>query len=172
MCVLLIFGSRSFNYEFGNLLSYFWGNDLCSLSLLIKRFGHFNLSILRISSHFKREFLVNAKYLVVFSVALCGINETSEFSLGGGYNSSILFLVENKYRTEISPKIAKIGETKSWCIWDRLGVVIGNSFFPKFCLNFLCFIRKEVPFMKVNFSFIFVIILKKILTSENWAKIS
>ena len=67
------------------------------------------MSILRISSHFKWEILVNPKNVVVLSVVLCGANETSEFPLGGGSSSSILFLVENKYRTEISPKVAKIG---------------------------------------------------------------
>ena len=40
-------------YEFGYLLNYFLGNDLNFCSLLIKLFGHFNLSVLRISSHFK-----------------------------------------------------------------------------------------------------------------------
>ena len=107
MCALLIFSSRSFTYEFENLLSHFWGNDLYFFSLLIKRFGHFNLPILRISSHFKWEFLVNAKNVVVFSVVLCGANEKSEFSLGGGSSSSNLFLVENKYRNKISPKLPK-----------------------------------------------------------------
>ena len=92
MCDLLIFSSRSFSYEFGNLLNYFWGNDLSFFSLLIKLFGHFNLSILRISSHFKWEFFVNAKNVVVFFVVLCGANETAEFSLGEGSSSSILFL--------------------------------------------------------------------------------
>ena len=53
--------------------------------------------------------MLNAKNLVVFSVVSCGTNETSGFSLGEGFNRSILFLVENKYKTEISPKIAKIG---------------------------------------------------------------
>ena len=76
--------------------------------MLIKLFGHFNLSILRISSHFKWEFFVNAKNVVVFFVVLCGANETSEFSFGGGSSSSILFLVKVKYRAEISLKIAKI----------------------------------------------------------------
>ena len=65
--------------------------DLSFFSLLIKLFGHFNLSILRISSHFKWEFFVNAKNVVVFFVVLCGANETSEFSFGEG-SSSILFL--------------------------------------------------------------------------------
>ena len=46
--------------------------------------------------------------MVVFSVVLCAANEASEFSLDGGSNGSVLFLVENKYRTETSPKIAKI----------------------------------------------------------------
>ena len=52
---------------------------------------------------------VNTKNVVVFSVVLCGANETSEFSLGGGSSSSILFLVEVKYSAEISLNIAKIG---------------------------------------------------------------
>ena len=77
--------------------------------MLIKLFGHVNLAILRISSHFKREFFVNTKNVVVFSVVLCGTNETSEFSLGGGSSSGILFLVKVKHRAEISLKIAKIG---------------------------------------------------------------
>ena len=109
MCDLLIFSSRSFSYEFGNLLNYFWGNDLSFFSLLIKLFGHVNLTILRISSHFKRKFFVNTKNVVVLSVVLCGTNETSEFPLGGGSRSSILFLEGVKYRAEISLKIAKIG---------------------------------------------------------------
>ena len=75
---------------------------------LLKLFGHFNLSILITSSHFKWEFLVNVKNVVVFSVVLYGANETSEFSLGGGSNNSTLFLVEVKYRAQISLKIAKI----------------------------------------------------------------
>ena len=56
---------------------------------------------------------MNTKNVVVFSVVLCGANAISEFSLGGGSSSSILFLVELKYRAEInlkiSLKIAKIG---------------------------------------------------------------
>ena len=40
---------------------------------------------------------------------LCGANETSEFSLGGGSSSSNLFLVEVKYRAERSIKIVKLG---------------------------------------------------------------
>ena len=35
-------------------------------------------------------------------------NEASEFSLGGGSSSSISFLVEVKYRAEITLKIVKI----------------------------------------------------------------
>ena len=77
--------------------------------MLIKLFGHVNLAILRISSHFKREFFVNTKNVVVFSVVLCGTNETSEFPLGGGSRSSILFLEGVKHRTKISLKIDKIG---------------------------------------------------------------
>ena len=56
ICDLLIFSSRSFSYEFGNLLNYFWGNDLSFFSLLITLIGHFNLSILIISSHCKWVF--------------------------------------------------------------------------------------------------------------------
>ena len=99
----------SFSYEFENLFNYFWGNDLSFFSLLIKLFGHFNLSILRISAYFKWEFFVNTKNVVVFSVVLCEANETSEFSLGGGSNSCTLFLVEVKYRAEISLKVSIIG---------------------------------------------------------------
>ena len=73
-------------------LNYIWGKDLSFFLLLIKLFGHFNLSILRIFSHFKWEFFVNAKNVVVFFVVLCGANKTSEFSFGEGSSSSILFL--------------------------------------------------------------------------------
>ena len=52
---------------------------------------------------------MNTKNVVIFSVVLCGANETSEFSLGVGSSSSVLFLVEVKYRGEISFEIAKIG---------------------------------------------------------------
>ena len=52
---------------------------------------------------------MNTKNVVVFSVVLCGANETSEFSLGGGSSSSISFLVKVKYRAEISLEIAEIG---------------------------------------------------------------
>ena len=55
---------------------YFWGNDFCFLLLLVRLFEHFNLSILRISSHFMWEFLVYGKNVVVFSAVLCGANET------------------------------------------------------------------------------------------------
>ena len=89
MCDLLIFSSRSFSFEFGNLLNYFWVKDLSFFSLLIKLFGHFNLSILRISSYFKWEFFMNTKNVVVFFCALCGANETLEFSFVKG---SSLFL--------------------------------------------------------------------------------
>ena len=58
-----------------------------------------------------RVFVIT-KNMVVFSVVLCGANETSEFSLGGGSSSSILFLVKMKFRAEIRLQIAKIGETK------------------------------------------------------------
>ena len=51
---------------------------------------------------------MNTKNAVVFSAALCGANETSQFSFGGGSSSSILFLVEVNYRAEITLKIAKI----------------------------------------------------------------
>ena len=45
---------------------------------------------------------------VVFLVVLCGANETSEFSLGGGSSGSILFLVKVKYRAEIAkPQICQ-----------------------------------------------------------------
>ena len=54
---------------------------------------------------------MNTKNVVVFSVVLCGANET-EFSLGGGSSTSILFLVKEKYRSEISLQIPKIGQTK------------------------------------------------------------
>ena len=92
MCDLPISSGGSFSYKFENLLNYFWGNDLSFSSLLIKLFGHFNLSILRISSHFKSEFFVNAKNVVVFFVVLCGANETSEFSFGEGSGCSFLLL--------------------------------------------------------------------------------
>ena len=106
---LLIFSNRSISYEFGNLLNFFWGKDLGFLSLLIKLFEYFNLTNLRTSSHFKWEFIVNAKNVVAFLVVLCGANETSEFSFGEGSGNSILFLAQVKYRAEISLKIAKIG---------------------------------------------------------------
>ena len=39
---------------------------------------------------------------------LCGGNETSEFSLGGGSSGSILFSVKVKYRAEIAkPQICQ-----------------------------------------------------------------
>ena len=52
---------------------------------------------------------MNTKIVVVFSAVLCGANETSEFSLGGGFSSRILFLVERKNTAEISLKITNIG---------------------------------------------------------------
>ena len=52
---------------------------------------------------------MNTENVVVFSVVLCGANATSEFSLGGESSSSTLFLVEVKYRAEISLKVSKIG---------------------------------------------------------------
>ena len=109
MCDLPISSGGSFSYGFENLSNYFWGNDLSFFSLLIKLFGHFNLSILRISAYFKWEFFMNTKNVVVFSVVLCEANKTSEFSFGGGSSSSTLFLVEVKYRAEISLKVSKIG---------------------------------------------------------------
>ena len=90
-----------------SLKSYFWGND-CFFLFLMKRFGHFNLSILWSSFHFKWEFLVNTKTVVIFSVVLCEANETSEFSLGE-WSSSMLFLVKVKHGAEISLKMAKMG---------------------------------------------------------------
>ena len=80
--------------------------------------------------------MVNVKKVVVFAVVLCAANETSEFSLGGGSSSSVLFLVENKYRTEISPKIAKIGYTK--LIYVRFGweFLIGNLIFFQILFEF------------------------------------
>ena len=90
-CLFLV--AAAFFYDFRNLLIYIWGNYLSSVSSLIKLFGHFNLSCLRISSHFKWEFFVNAKNVVVFFVVLCGANETSELSFGGGSSSGILLLV-------------------------------------------------------------------------------
>ena len=109
MCDLPISSGVSFSYEFENLLNYFWGNDLSFFSLLIKLFGHFNRTNLRISAYFKWEFFVNTKNVMVFSVVLCEANETSEFSFGGGSNSCTLLLVEVKYRAEISLKVSKIG---------------------------------------------------------------
>ena len=44
--------------------------------LLMKLFWHFNLSILRMFFILIREFLVNAKNMVLFSVVLGGANET------------------------------------------------------------------------------------------------
>ena len=74
----------------------------------MKLFGNFNLSILRISAHFKWEFFVNTKNVVVFSVVLCVANETSEPSFGGESSSSTL-PKQVKYRVEISLKVSKIG---------------------------------------------------------------
>ena len=76
-----------------SLKSYFWGND-CFFLFLMKRFGHFNLSILWSSFHFKWAFLVNAKTVVIFSVVLCEANEISEFSLGEWSSSIMLFSVK------------------------------------------------------------------------------
>ena len=55
ICLFLV-AAGSFSYKFENLLNHFWGNDLIFFSLLMKLFEHFNLSISRISSHFKWEF--------------------------------------------------------------------------------------------------------------------
>ena len=108
MCNLLIFISRSFSYEFGNLLNYFWGNDLSFFSLLIKLFGHFNLSILRISSHFKWEFSWISK-MWWFSLVFCvGQIRHQKFHWVEDL-LVVFFLVEVKYRAEISLEIAKIG---------------------------------------------------------------
>ena len=52
---------------------------------------------------------MDTKNVVVLSVVLCGANETSEFSLGGGSSSGILLLVKVKCRAEISLQIAKKG---------------------------------------------------------------
>lgn len=76
-----------------SLKSYFWGND-CFFLFLMKRFGHFNLSILWSSFHFKWAFLVNTKTVVIFSVVLCEANEISEFSLGEWSSSIMLFSVK------------------------------------------------------------------------------
>ena len=54
---LLIFSSHSFSHEFENLLNYFWGKDLSFFSLLIKLFGHFNLSVLRVLLTLSESFL-------------------------------------------------------------------------------------------------------------------
>ena len=56
--------------------------------------------------------MVNAKNMVIFSVVLCGANETSLPSSGEGSSSSMLFLVELKYKAEINLKMTKIGQTK------------------------------------------------------------
>ena len=87
------FSSCSFSYKFGNSLNYFCANDL-SFTVQIKPSGHFNLSTFRICSQLKWKFFMNTQNVVVFSIVLCGVNETSEFSLGGGSPGSILFLVK------------------------------------------------------------------------------
>ena len=51
---------------------------------------------------------VNTKKVVVFPGVLCGANETSECSLGGGSSSSILFLIEAKYRPTKLPAFDEI----------------------------------------------------------------
>ena len=53
--------------------------------------------------------MVNAKNMVIFSVVLCGANEISLPSSGEGSSSSMLFLVELKYKAEINLKMTKIG---------------------------------------------------------------
>ena len=100
-CLLLVASAVLMSSE----IHYFWGNDLSFFSFQIKNFGHFNLSILRISSNFKWEFSWIPGNVVVFSI---GANETSEFSLGGGFSSSTL-PKQVKYRAEISLKVSKIG---------------------------------------------------------------
>ena len=118
--------------------------------MLIKLFGHFNLSILR--THFKWEFFVNTRNVVVFFVVLCGANETSEFSLGGGSSSSTLILAEVKYGAGIILKILKQVKL-SWCMWDRLWM--SNRKCNFFNLNFLVFYKKRGAFyfwVTVNFS--------------------
>ena len=52
---------------------------------------------------------MNTENMVVFSVVLREANETLGFSLAGGSRSSTLFVVEVKYRAEISLKVSKIG---------------------------------------------------------------
>ena len=105
MYALLHFSFHSFSCEFGNLLIYFWGNDFCFFLLLIKFFGHFDLSILKISSYYKREFLVNAENLVLFPSVLLFVEQMRHYiSVGEASSSFVLFLVAVKYRAEISLK--------------------------------------------------------------------
>ena len=138
---LLIFSNRSCSYEFGNLLNYFWGNDSSFFSLLTKRFGHFNLLTLKISSHFKWEFFMNAKNVVVFFVILCGANETSD-------------------RCLICPtQVVNVW----WKIFFLKFYLNFLMFHKKRGAFYFC--------VKVKFSLhIFVIILEMILMSENQAK--
>ena len=137
--------------------------------MLKKPFEHFDLSILRIFSHFKEEFLVNAKNVVAFSVILCGANETLEFSLVGRSSCSMFIWVEVKHKAKISLKIAKVGKTK--LMYVRLERPARNFFFPNLAWSFECFIRKEDLFiftwrLRLIFTFIFVFILKMILMSN------
>ena len=105
---LLIFSSRSFSYEFGNLLKHFWRNDFCFFLFLIRLFGHFNISISRIFSHFKWEFLVSAINVEIFSVVSVGQMRHHNFHWVKDL-IVVLFLVELKYRAETSLKTTKIG---------------------------------------------------------------
>ena len=52
--------------------------------------------------------MVNTANVVIFPVVIFGENKTSEFPLGAGPSSGMLFLVEVKYRTEIKLKMVKI----------------------------------------------------------------
>ena len=144
MCDLLIFSSRSFSYEFGDLLIYF-----CFFSLLIKHFGHLNLSVLRISSHSKWEFLTNTKNVMVFSVVLCGANETSEFLLGGRSSSSTYIIFS---RSEIQSRNKPQNRQN---MWDRLGCLIGNFTFLQIMPEFFNVYKKRGAFnfcVNLNFS--------------------
>ena len=53
--------------------------------------------------------MVNAINVEILPVVLCGANEKSKFTLGEGSRSSMLFLVEVKYRAELSLKMTIIG---------------------------------------------------------------
>ena len=76
--------------------------------LVIASKAFWTFSSINFKNFFSFYVRVFAKNMLAFSVVLCGANETLEVSLGGGSSSRILFLVENKCRTEISPKTAKI----------------------------------------------------------------